>query len=58
MVYTLTFTDRERYCKACKIIEKNTRYKLIYSGRDYGPNLIRPWSSLFYVAFMVRDQET
>lgn len=51
MEYTLTFSDRSRYKKALAAIDKNPRYTLIVYGRDYSPNLIRPWSTLFYVTF-------
>lgn len=51
MEFTLTFTDRSRYCKAIAAINKNPRYKLIVRGRDYNHNIFRPWSTLFYVTF-------
>lgn len=53
MEFTLTFTDRRRYCKALAAIDKNPRYTAIVSGRDYSPNIIKPWSTLFYVTFKV-----
>ena len=51
MIIYLTFTARERYVKALSIIRKNPRYTLRLHGRDYSPNTIRPWSTLFYVEF-------
>lgn len=53
MEYTLTFSDRSRYKKALAAIDRNPRYKTIVSGRDYSPNIIRPWSTLFYITFKV-----
>lgn len=53
MEFTLTFTERQRYNKALAIIAKNPRYTAIVSGRDYNPNIFRPWSTLFYITFRV-----
>lgn len=53
MIYTLTFSTRERYKKALAAILKNPRYDLTTHGRDYSPNTLHPWSTLFYVSFYV-----
>ena len=51
MIYTLTFTTRERYKKALAAILRNPSYNLTAYGRDYSPNVLYPWSTLFYVSF-------
>jgi hypothetical protein len=51
MTYTLMFSRRDRYCKALAAIDKNPRYRTIVSGRDYEPNVFRPWSTMFYITF-------
>jgi hypothetical protein len=51
MEFTLTFTDRSRYCKAIAAIDRNPRYTLIVRGRDYSYNTVRPWETCFYVTF-------
>ena len=53
MEYTLKFSDRSRYTKALSIISKNPRYTISVYGRDYAPNIIRPWSTMFYITFRV-----
>jgi hypothetical protein len=55
MIVYLTFSTRERYKRALAAIHKNPRYTLRLHGRDHSPNILYPWSTLFYVEFKVED---
>lgn len=51
MIIYLTFSTRGRYKRALNAVLKNPRYTLRLHGRDHSPNVLYPWSTLFYVEF-------
>lgn len=51
-MHTLMFSDRKRYCKALAVLGRSSKYHVVDWGRDYSPNIIRPWSTMFYITFL------